>query len=330
MTGIRLRMKFSRITWSVLGFTLAGLTLFLGCSTSATPIEPPACAAPHLPRPDLPEKGISAHRGGQLGCPDNTLGAFKRAICSGVHQIELDVRATADGKLVVAHDDRVTDKDGLTLNISESTLTEVKNLQLKPCTEEKEVQHIPTLEEALFLMPQNLWINLDIKDNNPLIGRLVAESVAKAGRFSQVIFAARDKTDWAIRRVAKEAGEQSWVSNMNRHLFRCLYVDSTISACDEFIQLYYLLGRPGAGTMNRLKKAGVRVNYSWLDDQDREELQKSLYDLFEQRKVDFVLVDHVAPAMKAACSLGIPPIAPRWDGSPRVTCPVSPRCTTAR
>lgn len=330
MTGVRLQTKFSQKTWYALGASVAGLTLALGCSTSPTPIAPPACNAPHLPRPDLPEKGISAHRGGQLGCPDNTLGAFKRAICHGVHQIELDVRATADGELVVAHDDRVTDKDGVTLNISESTLTEVRNLRLKPCAGEKETQHVPTLEEALFLMPQNLWINLDIKDNNPLLGRLVAETVARAGRFSQVIFAARNETDLAIRRVAIEAGEQSWISNMNRHLFRCLYVDSTISACDEFIQLYYLLGRPGSGTMKRLKDAGVRVNYSWLDDQDRGELQKSLYDLFEQRKVDFVLVDHVAPAMKAACALGIPPVVPRWDGTPRVTCPVSPRCTTAR
>ncbi|MGE3940105.1 MAG: glycerophosphodiester phosphodiesterase, partial [Nitrospirales bacterium] len=229
------------------------MTLGLGCASSPPPIKPAVCATPQLPRPDLPARGISAHRGGKLGCPVNTLGAFKRAICLGVHQIELDVRVTADDELVIAHDDRVTDDHGTTLSISESTLLPIRELKFKPCEGENEEESIPTLAEALAVMPQNIWINLDIKENSPIVGKRVAETVAHANRFSQVIFGARDETDQAIRRVAKEAGEHSWISNMNRHLFRCFYVDSTISACDEFIQLYYLLGRPGSGTMNRLK-----------------------------------------------------------------------------
>lgn len=331
MTGTWLWPQLLQKICRVYGIALAGLTLVLGCSTSPTSMETPACTSPHLPRPDLPEKGISAHRGGKLGCPDNTHGAFERAICSGVHQIELDVRATADEKLVVAHDDHVTDKDGLTLTISESTLTEVQNLQIKPCEGETKKQHIPTLEETLRIMPHNIWINLDIKENNPAMGKRVAETVAQAGRFSQVIFAARDKTGLAIRRVAKETGEQSWVSNMNRHLFRCLYVDSTISSCDEFIQFLWLYGgRPGNTTIARLKQAGVRVNYSWLDDEDQGKLYDALDDLFRERKVDFVLVDHVAQAMKAACALDISPVVPRWDGEPGVSCPAPPRCPSTR
>ncbi len=48
-----------------------------------------------------------AHRGGTGLWPENTLGAFERAIDLGVDGIELDVHLSADGKLVVHHDERL-------------------------------------------------------------------------------------------------------------------------------------------------------------------------------------------------------------------------------
>ena len=128
-----------------------------------------------------------------------------------------------------------------------------------------------------------------------------------------------------MRRVAKEAGAESWIANMNRHLFRCQYVDNTIASCDEFIQLGYLLGEPNRETIDRLKQAGVRVNYSWLRQEEESELRQKLGALFD-RGVDFVLVDHAGQAMEAACALGIPPVVPRWSGPPPFNCLGPPRC----
>ena len=323
------RTKSPQATWRFYGAALAGMTLCLGCTSSPSGVAPGFCQASHLETADLPERGISAHRGGQSGCPVNTNGAFQRAICLGVHQIELDVRSTADAVLVVSHDDRVTDEQGRTLRISESTLAEVRNLQLEPCAGEVAIQRIPTFEETLAVMPHNIWINVDIKENNPLVGRLVAEMVAKAQRFDQVIFGARDDTDPAVRRVAGEVEEESWVANMSREIFRSQYVDTTINSCDEFIQLSFLRGRPGVETMDPLKQAGIRVNYSWLGDEDESELRQDLGDLFA-RGVDFVLVDHVGQAMEGACALGITPVVPHWNGTSPFTCSEPPRCTPAR
>jgi glycerophosphoryl diester phosphodiesterase len=227
----------------------------------------------------------------------NTVGAFQRAICLGVYQIELDVRWTADAVLDVAHDDRLTDEQGRTLRISESTIADVQNLKLDSCTGETSGQRIPTFEEALAVRPLNIWINVDIKENNPLVGRLVAETVAKAQRFNQVIFGARDNTGLAVRRAAGEADEESWITNMSREIFRFQYVDTTMNSCEEFIQLSFLRGRPTVETIDQLKQAGIRVNYSWLRDEDESKLRQDLEDLFN-REVDFVLVDHAGQAWR--------------------------------
>jgi glycerophosphoryl diester phosphodiesterase len=58
---------------------------------------------------------VSAHRGGAAYAPENTLDAFANAVGLGVDQIETDARLTADGVLVLVHDDtldRTTDCSG--------------------------------------------------------------------------------------------------------------------------------------------------------------------------------------------------------------------------
>ncbi len=302
---------FLQRLYPLLGTAIVSLSLWLGCAS-----PPVACPLSLPPTPDLPARGISAHRGGLLGCPVNTVGAFQRAICRGVHQIELDVRATADHVIVVAHDDQVIGKDQ-TLHISESTFDQVRNLELAPCQGETNAQYIPTLEQALAVMPRNIWINVDIKHNDPRLALLVAETVARTQRFDQVIFAARDKAAPAIRLVAEGAGRKSWIVNMSRKLSRDQYVEATIHSCAEFIQLVkvpyvpFVRGKPSQDTMDRLKDTGVRVNYSWLREEDESELKQEVQDLFD-RGVDFILVDHVEPGMKAASTRGIPPLVPRW------------------
>ncbi len=307
-------MRLPLALWRLFIATLATLILLGGCAS-----DPVACPLPPTPNIDLPTHGISAHRGGLLGCPGNTLGAFQRAIDRGVHQIELDVRLSSDDIVVVAHDDEITD-NARTLHISESTLQEIQELELDSCKGETQAQHVPTFEETLAIMPSNIWINVDMKNNDPHVATLVAENVAKAERMDQVIFSARKKAVSSVRQVAKETERQSWVSNMSRELFRSQYINATIRSCAEFIQLIeipylpFIRGKPSPETMARLDEAGIRVNYSWLRGSNEEELQQNLQDLFS-RGVDFVLVDHVEQAMNAAESLGVSPLVSHRERS---------------
>ncbi|MFF1815697.1 glycerophosphodiester phosphodiesterase [Kribbella sp. NPDC058245] len=58
---------------------------------------------------------ITGHRGSLGTEPENTLRSFRRAVADGCHEIELDLRVSADGELVIMHDaivDRTTNGSG--------------------------------------------------------------------------------------------------------------------------------------------------------------------------------------------------------------------------
>jgi glycerophosphoryl diester phosphodiesterase len=64
---------------------------------------------------------VSAHRGGAAYAPENTLMAFENAVRLGVDELELDTQLSADGQLVVMHDDsvdRTTDCSGAVQQLS--------------------------------------------------------------------------------------------------------------------------------------------------------------------------------------------------------------------
>ncbi len=51
---------------------------------------------------------VVAHRGGAAEAPESTLAAVRHSVAGGVDAIEADVRRTADGQLVILHDDTLT------------------------------------------------------------------------------------------------------------------------------------------------------------------------------------------------------------------------------
>lgn len=71
---------------------------------------------------------VIAHRGGAGRAPENTLAAFTRAAALGAEAIELDVRLSRDGEVVVIHDstvDRTTDHRGRVADYNASELAQL-------------------------------------------------------------------------------------------------------------------------------------------------------------------------------------------------------------
>ena len=71
---------------------------------------------------------VIAHRGGRSLGPEGTLYTFRKAVDLGVDVLEMDVRSTADGQLVILHDEALTRTTGTAGLIKNVTLSEVKKL----------------------------------------------------------------------------------------------------------------------------------------------------------------------------------------------------------
>lgn len=129
-----------------------------------------------------------AHRGGiSDGYPENTLAAFRRAMAIGADVIELDLRSTKDGRVVILHDetlDRTTDGSGLVTNF---TLDELKKLNAGG------KEQIPTYEEVLQLVSNTgTKLLLDIKINSMPDRREIVRLTEKYQANSDVIFGVRN------------------------------------------------------------------------------------------------------------------------------------------
>src|SRR5580658_10158269 len=106
-----------------------------------------------------------SHRGEHLERPENTIPAFQEAIRVGADFIEVDVRTTSDGKLVLSHDatvDRCTNGTG---QVSAMTFDQLKALDagIKKGSEYAWTR-IPTFDEVLDLARGKIGIYVDIKN----------------------------------------------------------------------------------------------------------------------------------------------------------------------
>lgn len=116
---------FSRSVYITVPATLvmlAGVYLVLALSTGTKILTVPVFGrTEHHP-------AVIAHRGGAALAPENTLEAFRKASELGADVLELDVRSTADGTLVVIHDDTVDRTTNGSGEVSQFTLDQLQML----------------------------------------------------------------------------------------------------------------------------------------------------------------------------------------------------------
>jgi len=135
---------------------------------------------------------ILGHRGACGYAPENTLEAFRLALDQGADGYELDVHMTADGELVVIHDetvDRTTDGTGL---VRDLTLAQIRELDASSGMDAYRGARIPTLREALELVRGTRYIvNVEIKTDEwfyPEMEEKCLALAAELGVEEQVIY----------------------------------------------------------------------------------------------------------------------------------------------
>ena len=168
---------------------------------------------------------LIAHRGGAALAPENTMEVFQQAICEwGADILELDVRLTADDRLVVIHDptlDRTTDGRGAVRSLSWSRLQRLdaghhfRNLQGNLSWRGRGVR-LPLLAEVLASFPETRLI-VDVKAREaatPLLRQLRA-----ARAEDRVLIGAKFEAD---RRGARGHGGPWGASRRQALIFRTL------------------------------------------------------------------------------------------------------------
>ena len=153
---------------------------------------------------------ISAHRGSSLVAPENTVATFRAVLGMSVKYIEIDVRTTKDGQLIILHDgklDRTTTGSG---PVESLTLAEVKQLSAGKGFDEKfKDERIPTLKEVCQLIRDwnaghaaKVYLYVDCKAVAP--EPLVAE-LAEFGVLTDAVFYGSDNYLASLKQVAPKA-----------------------------------------------------------------------------------------------------------------------------
>lgn len=170
---MRFKKYFKRLGICLL-FVVVIMSVIYGL-VARTPGEPAAARQFFLESAGRPL--VIAHRGGGGAAPENTLDAFKRAIEAGADVIEIDVRATADGELIVLHDaavDRTTSGAG---RVGEMSAVQLRKLDAGykwtpdgGATYPLRAKNItvPTLREVFDAFP-SMRFNIEPKQETPSI-----------------------------------------------------------------------------------------------------------------------------------------------------------------
>ncbi|MFT3895036.1 MAG: glycerophosphodiester phosphodiesterase family protein [Anaerolineales bacterium] len=110
-----------------------------------------------------PHPFIFAHRGASAHAPENTLSAFQLALTQNADGIELDVKLSSDGHVVVIHDPTLDRTTGTKGRVKDTTLADLRSLDAGSFFSEAfKGEKIPTLEEVFETMGKRLFINVEL------------------------------------------------------------------------------------------------------------------------------------------------------------------------
>ncbi len=134
---------------------------------------------------------ITAHRGSSLVAPENTLASMNQAIADGADYLELDVRLSGDGRIVVSHDDNLSRLTGVDCRISDMTLAEIEQVDVGSYFGDAFVgERIPTFQQILDNARGRIGLYVELKPAPGTAEELTRKVIAQLN--------AADMTDRAV------------------------------------------------------------------------------------------------------------------------------------
>lgn len=135
---------------------------------------------------------ITGHRGSLGTEPENTLRSFRRAVADGCDEIELDLRVSADGELVIMHDATVDRTTSGTGEVASLTLAELRALDAGLG------EQVPTWAEAVAAIDVRFQAEVKAEAAVPLLAqslkadRSLAERTLVTSFHPEILLAVRE------------------------------------------------------------------------------------------------------------------------------------------
>ena len=244
---------------------------------------------------------VVAHRGDWRNAPENSLQAISNCIEMGVDMVEIDIRETKDGHLVLMHDetiDRTTNGAG---KVTDWTLDSLQSLYLLDGLGVPTTNKIPTLEQALNLTKDKILVNLD--KSYPIFDKCY-QIARKTETLDQIIL----KGAKSYEELEQEFGEY-----LNEVYFMPIirlpdpdataivdgYYEKEFPVAFEFTLRYDTLKFIEKFSEIRAKGASVWVNSLWPHhngghDDEKAALNASIYDWYFENNIDIIQTDRPA------------------------------------
>lgn len=241
---------------------------------------------------------VSAHRGGpHPGLPENSLPAFDHALNYAPALLEVDVRRTADGALVLLHDDTLERTTTGTGELAGRTLAELRRLRLEDETGALTSFRIPTLAEALAWAEGRAVFLLDVKRGvTPELLSSAIRAADAGGRAVVIVYSLDDLL--AFQRVAPElvySVSTDTVAEIETILAAGVDPDRLIA--------FGGVGEVDPAVVARWHALGVRVQvgtFGAIDQAAAEQSVPTAYDGLLSLGVDVLSTDNVPAAAIAA------------------------------
>ena len=160
---------------------------------------------------------LVAHRaitysGNQAGIPENSVAAIQQCIKEGIDMVEIDPRATKDGKIIIMHNKTIDEATNGKGTVADMTYSQIQRFSLYDANGKVTSHKVPTLEEALEAAKGKIYVCIDLKDLTCL--NSVVYEVKKRGMSDQVCY--YTSTDWTtmddVLTIDQNAILMPWVS----------------------------------------------------------------------------------------------------------------------
>lgn len=212
----------------------------------------------------LPAVLNMAHRGASRDAPEHSLRAYELALEQGAHVLELDLRATRDGVLVLAHDASLERTLGLDRRWAELSWQEAQQLS---------GERAPLrLEDVLAGFPE-VHLNLELKDESLAAARSLAELLrAKLAEGRVLVASAHDEVLREFRSQSRGAVATSAAKREALLFHACYLIGKSCPAPFVALQLPAIgwLGLTDAAFVEHAHRQGLVVHYWTIDDPERQ------------------------------------------------------------